>query len=55
MMDMQGKNVYHSVIDMQALSSNTFKIVPDNKIPAGTYLVVFEVQGIKYTSKVIVE
>jgi hypothetical protein len=55
MMDMQGKSVYHQVIDMQSLSSNTFKIIPDTRIPAGTYLVVFEVQGIKYTSKVIVE
>jgi hypothetical protein len=55
MMDLQGKNVYHHVIDMQTLSSNTFKIIPDTKILSGTYLVVFEVQGIKYTSKVIVE
>lgn len=55
MLDMQGKTVYHNDIDLKNLDSNSFKIIPDQKIYPGTYVVVFESQGIKYISKVIVE
>jgi hypothetical protein len=55
MMDIQGKTIYNNIVDLQALGTNAFKIIPEKRIDNGVYLVMFEIQGIKYMSKVIVE
>jgi hypothetical protein len=54
-LDLQGRTAYRGLVDRQDLSFNTFRIIPDKKISNGTYLIVFEMEGIKYTSKIVVE
>jgi hypothetical protein len=53
--NIQGKQVYQTSIDMENLGTNSFKIIPQEKIVSGIYMIAFEIEGVKYISKVIVE
>jgi hypothetical protein len=55
MFDQMGKLAYSKTIMSESLATNTFNIIPEEKIASGNYLVNFVVEGIKYPVKVIVQ
>lgn len=55
MYDMLGRKVYDHSIDTGSLSSNSFKMIPDTAIPAGSYTIYFSAEDIRYAVHVVVE
>jgi len=55
MHDQTGRLAYQQVIMSESLATNTFNIIPDQKIAPGLYMVNFVVEGVKYPIKVIVQ
>lgn len=55
MYDQQGKLVYQKTIMSESLATNTFSIIPDEKIASGTYMVNFVVESVKHPVKVMVQ
>jgi len=53
--DQSGKLVYHRSILSESLATNTFRIIPEQQIASGNYMVNFVVEGVKYPIKVIVQ
>lgn len=55
MYDMQGRKVYDRSFDTGSLGSNSFKIVPGEPVPNGSYTLYFVVEDIRYAVHVVVE
>ena len=55
LMDQYGKKVYNTEFELKSISDNKFSFIPENLLKNGRYYCTLIIEGIKYTSTVIVQ
>lgn len=55
LVDMSGKMIYETIIYPENISNSSFKIIPDEALPSGKYIVRMKIEGVSHTVKMIIE